>query len=134
MIRRAFFGVAALAIVGAWSGAAEAGSYLDRAGILLEQARKEGDLLKSRSNDKEVVLLVKSLSEARMKVGRKMIVPANVASVHPHLLLVLENYERAAQSADSNNFKKMNESIAVARDEEKTFRDLLKQLGYTLPK
>ena len=109
------------------------GSYLDRAALMLDEARREGDMLTPRTNDKEMVLVVKTLAEARAKVGRKMEVPAAVVRAAPHLLLVLENYERAAEAADEGNFKKFMEHLNTARDEEKIFRSLLGELGYTLP-
>ncbi len=112
---------------------ARAGSYLDRAALMLDEARREGDMLQPRTNDKEMILVVKTLAEARAKVGRKMEVPAAVVRAAPHLLLVLENYERAAQAADEGNFKKFMEHLNTARDEEKIFRSLLGELGYTLP-
>ena len=109
------------------------GSYLDRAALMLDEARREGDMLTPRTNDKEMVLVVKTLAEARAKVGRKMEVPAAVVRASPHLLLVLENYERAAEAADEGNFKKFMEHLTTARDEEKIFRSLLGELGYALP-
>jgi hypothetical protein len=110
-----------------------AGSYLDRAALLLDESRREGDMLQPRTNDKEMVLIVKALAEARARVGRKMEVPAAVAKAHPHLLLVLENCERAADAASEGNFKKFMEHLTTARDEERTFRALISELGYTLP-
>jgi hypothetical protein len=80
-----------------------------------------------------MVLVIKALAEARAKVGRKMEVPAVVARAHPHLLLVLENCERAADAASEGNFKKFMEHLMAARDEERTFRALIAELGYTLP-
>jgi hypothetical protein len=112
---------------------ARAGSYLDRAALMLDEARREGDMLQPRTNDKEMILVIKALAEARAKVGRKMDVPAAVAKPHPHLLLVLENYERAADAAAEGNFKKFMEHLMTARDEERTFRALIAELGYTLP-
>jgi hypothetical protein len=120
------------AIAGAASPA-WAGSYLDRAALMLDEARREGDLLQPRTQDKELVLVVKTLAEARAKVGRMMEVPAAVAKAHPHLLLVLENCERAADAASEGNFKKFMEHLLVARDEDRTFRSVLGELGYTLP-
>ena len=110
-----------------------AGSYLDRAALLLDEARKEGDMLQPRTFDKEMVLVVKTLTEARAKVAGKMEVPAAVAKAHPHLLLVLANYERAADAAGEGNFKKFMEHLNAARDEDKTFRSILAELRYTLP-
>lgn len=133
MIRRLFLAclfafVTMLAALPAW-----AGSYLDRAALLLDETRKEGDMLRPRTNDKELIALVKSLAEIRAKAGRKMEVPAAVAKAHPHLLLVLENAERAASAASDGNFKKFVEHLNTARDEERIFRSVLSDSGYALP-
>jgi hypothetical protein len=123
----------ALALVLALAPSAWAGSYLDRAALLLDEARREGDMLQPRTNDKEMVLVVKALAEARARIGRKMDVPAAVAKAHPHLLLVLENCERAADAASEGNFKKFMEHLLAARDEDRTFRAVIAELGYALP-
>jgi hypothetical protein len=132
MMRR-LFALFVLAFALVLAAPAWAGSYLDRAALLLDEARREGDMLQPRTNDKEMVLIIKALAEARAKVGRKMEVPAVVAKAHPHLLLVLENCERAADAASEGNFKKFMEHLMTARDEERTFRALIAELGYTLP-
>ena len=95
-----------------------AGSYLDRAALMLDEAHREGDVLLPRTFDKELILVLKFATEARAKVGRQMEVPASVAKAHPHLLLVLENYERAVDYASEGNFKKFVEHLNAARDEE----------------
>lgn len=133
MIRRLFALLAFLIAVFAIVPAAWAGSYLDRAALLLDESRREGDMLQPRTNDRELVLMVKTLAEARAKVGRKMEVPLPVGKAHPHLLLVLENFERAVSAAADGNFKKFMEHLSAARDEEKNFRAIIAELKYTLP-
>lgn len=116
-----------------FSTRAHAGSYLDRAALLLEQARKEGDMLGSRTKDTEFVSLVRALAEARSKAAKKMSVPPAVAKVHPHLLLCLESYDRAFLAAEQGNAKKSAEHLATAREEERIYKTLLGQAGFTLP-
>jgi hypothetical protein len=132
MIRRIFAALAVIAVL-AVAPAAWAGSYLDRAALLLDEARKEGDMLQPRTYDKELATVVKALAEARAKAGRKMEVPAAIAKAHPHLLLVFEHCERAADAALAGNFKKFMEHLNTAREEDRTFRALVGELGYTLP-
>jgi hypothetical protein len=133
MIRRVFLLLAVVLAGVGLSSHAYAGSYLDRAAIMLEEAHREGDVLLPRTFDKELILVLKAVTEARAKAGRKMEVPAAVAKAHPHLLLVLENYERAVDFAGEGNFKKFVEHLNTAREEELTFRAVLKELGYSLP-
>jgi hypothetical protein len=128
-----FLAIAAALFAVLLSPGAWAGSYLDRAALMLDEARREGDLLQPRTMDKELVLVVQALAEARVKVGRKMEVPAAVAKAHPHFLLVLENCERAAAAAGEGDFKRFMEHLNTARDEERIFKAVLSELGFALP-
>jgi hypothetical protein len=133
MIRRMLLTIGLALLVLSTAAPAWAGSYLDRAALLLDQARKEGDMLQPRTHDKELVAVVKALAEVRAKTGRKMEVPAAIGKAHPHFLLVLENCERAAEAAQQGNFKKFMEHLTTARNEDRTFRTIIAELGFTLP-
>ncbi|HEX3777676.1 MAG TPA: hypothetical protein VHV51_24575 [Polyangiaceae bacterium] len=129
--RRAFLGLLA---AGALFGSnAFAGTYLNSAALLLAQANSEADFLRARVNDKELAELVHRLAEGRLDAAKNMLVPKEVVQAHPHLLLVLENYERAADSATRGEAEKFLVYQQRARDEDRTFRGVLKQFGYTLP-
>jgi hypothetical protein len=134
MNRRRFLGVLAALACASSGAAAFAGSYLDRAALLLDEGRRGVELAKTHTTDRETLLVVKALTEARLKAARKMNVPAAVQSAHPHLMLVLENQDRALDAALAGNHKKLAECLVTASDEERTFRSLIKQLGYSLPK
>ena len=129
--RRAWFGVLAallLATASAW-----AGTYLNSASLLLAQASSEGDYLRARINDKELAELIHRLADARLEAAKNILVPKEVVQAHPHLLLVLENYERAADAATRGEGEKFLVYQQHARDEDRTFRGVLKQFGYSLP-
>jgi len=117
----------------AWASEAFAGSYLDRAALLVHHARKEADFLRDRLSDKDLAELVHDQAVARLSSARHTQVPAQVVEAHPHLLILLEHYERATYFAtkgdNANFFKKQLE----AREEERIFRGVLKQLGWSLP-
>lgn len=122
----------ALTLIG-YAAPARAGSYLDRAALMLDEARREGDLLQPRVGDKELVLVIETLTQARVHAAQKMEVPAAIAKAHPHLLLVLVNYQSAAEAAADGDYKKFAEHLFAARDEDRTFRELVREAGYTLP-
>jgi ribonuclease D len=134
MRRRDFLGAAAAAAVALATRGALGGSYLDRAALMLEESKKEIEVVKTRTSDKELLLVVKAMTEARLKVARKMNVPAKVVDAHPHLMLVFENHDRAIDALTAGNMKKYAECLINAADEERTFRNLLKDAGYSLPK
>jgi hypothetical protein len=133
MLRRVFLAFAfALPLLLA-SASAWAGSYLNRAAILLEASRAERDMALPNYNDKELIRLVQEIAEARTRSARATQVPKAVASAHPHLMLVLENCERAYSAALDGQHDKFVDHILRARAEDKTYRALLSKLGYSLP-
>lgn len=110
-----------------------AGSYLNRAALLLHQASVDADYLRSRITDRELAHVVHKVAVARLDAAGTMGVPKEVAQAHPHLLLVLENYERAADAASQGKTQRFVIYQQRARDEERTLRGVLKQLGWSLP-
>lgn len=110
-----------------------AGTYLNCAALLLSQASREDDFLRARINDKELAELIHKLADARLGAAKSMLVPKEVVQAHPHLLLVLENYERAADAATRGEAEKFLVYEQRARDEDRTFRGVLRQYGYALP-
>lgn len=121
-----------LAVVGL-PRAAWAGSYLNRAALLVSQAAADADYLRVRVTDRELARVIHKLALARLEAAGAMEVPKEVAIAHPHLLLVLENYERAADSAREGQTQRFVIYQLRARDEERTLRGVLKQLGWSLP-
>jgi hypothetical protein len=132
MTRRALF-VASLAFVLTTSGLAHAGSYLDRAALLLDGSRRDAQSLRARLTDKEVARVVQMVADARSRAASKMDVPSVVAKAHPHLLLSLQHVEQAAQAALDGNFKGAVELLDAAKREESVFRAALKEAGHALP-
>ncbi len=129
------FGLVALSAAACllFSTSASAGSYLDRAALLVTQAMQEAAYLRRKLYDRELARLTHRLARARLEAGRQMLVPPEVVQAHPHLLLMLENCERAAEAAVAREAREFLKHLRAARDEEELFRVVLKQLGWTLP-
>src|SRR5690606_29640918 len=102
--------------------------------LLLDTSRAERDMVMPRTHDEELVRVVHAVAQARARVARSMHVPKQVVGAHPHLLLVLENSERAYAAALDDNHSKFLEHIFRARTEDQVFRTLVEKLGYTLPR
>lgn len=124
-------GLAGVATIGA---TASAGSYLDRAALLIDEAARASEYLRKHLYDVESARVVHKLSEVRLEVARQMLVPEEVIPAHPHLLLVLEQHERAAHAAVQRVAKDFLRYSSRARDEEELFRRVLKSLGWELPR
>lgn len=115
------------------TSAAEAGSYLNRAALLVLQASRESEYLRGRVNDKDLAEVVHRVATARLQIASRMNVPKEVVMAHPHLLLTLENYERSAEAAVEAKNDRFLIYQQRARDEENVLRGVLKQLGWSLP-
>jgi hypothetical protein len=131
--RRALLGWAGGAALWLWSGRALAGSYLDRAALLVAQANRDTEFLRRRLSDRELARLIHELCEARTKSAASMLVPKEVAQAHPHLLLLLEHHERGADAAVAGKAERFLVERAKAIEEEQIFRSVLRQLGWSLP-
>jgi hypothetical protein len=112
---------------------AHAGSYLNRAAMLITQASRESEFLRGRVMDKDLADLVHRVAVARLEAASRMNVPKDVVMAHPHLLLALENYERSAEAAVEGQNERFLIYQQRARDEEVILRGVLKQLGWLLP-
>lgn len=112
---------------------AEAGSYLNRAAMLVAQGARESEFLRGRVGDKDLAELVHAVAAARLDAASRMNVPKEVVQAHPHLLLTLENYERSADAAVEGHNERFLIYQQRARDEEVILRGVLKQLGFALP-
>ncbi len=123
-------GVAGIALV---VRPAFSGSYLTRAAVLLAAGETEARALRKRLHDKALAEMTHRLALERVAAAREMPVPEEVVRAHPHLLLVLEAYERAADAAVRGAHEAFLLSLQRARQERGTFDSVLKQLGWKLP-
>jgi hypothetical protein len=115
------------------AGPALAGSYLDRAALLIAQGKREIEYLHRRFADKELARVISEMAAARLESAARMLVPAEVAQAHPHLLLILEHHRQAAEAASKREVERFLVYRQRALDEEHIFRGVLKQLGWKLP-
>jgi len=132
MIRRSVWLLIPLVML-TWALPARAGAYLATAAILLDETRRSDDWMNTHYGDMQLADILHQLSEARVKSGRKILVPKEADRAHPHLLLALEASERAMAAALEGEAKHFLHLLAQARDEERMFRALLGQQNITLP-
>lgn len=133
MKRRALLAALLAAPVGLLTSEARAGSYLDRAALLLASSRKDAEALRAKMTDKELARVVQLVADARQTAASKMDVPEVVAKAHPHLLLALSKVEQAARAALDGSFTSVLEHLESTKREETIFRSVLKELGHPLP-
>jgi hypothetical protein len=107
-------------------------NYLDSSLLLVTEATREGEFLRRRLYDRKLSELVRRIAEGRLAAAQSLFVPQEVALAHPHLLLMLEHYERAAAAAAAGDVPRSVHLLRDAEDEEQLFRGILRQLGFPL--
>lgn len=112
---------------------AVAGTYLDRAALLLADCKRTNEWVLGHLSDRELAAVARDVAEARVRAARGMSVPKEVAGVHPHLLLALENGERACAAAADGDTDRFMHHLRISRDEDGIFRSLLAQQKLQLP-
>jgi hypothetical protein len=132
-LSRRILGLCAVALSLSVALPAWAGTYLNRAVVLLMGALREASYLRARVSDRELAGVIHKLAQARLAAAAAMTVPKEVAQAHPHLLLVLESYEQALEAATRSDLERFATYYQRAQDEERTFRAVLKSLGWVLP-
>ena len=131
-MKRMVWILAALAIF-TFTLPARAGTYLASAALLLDETRRSDEWMQWHYGDVKLADLLHELSEARVKCGRKLLVPKEADRAHPHLLLALEASERAMAAALEGEAKHFLKLVDQALDEERMFRAILSQQNQTLP-
>ncbi|HSU40711.1 MAG TPA: hypothetical protein VLJ38_14125 [Polyangiaceae bacterium] len=133
LTRRKLLRTLSAAAAALWTGVAWAGTYLNRAAVLLAGGAREANYLRARVADRELAVIVHRLAQARLAAAQEMTVPKEVVLAHPHLLLVLESYEQASEAATRGDAERFITYYQRALDEERTFRAVLKSFGWVLP-
>lgn len=112
---------------------AYASTYLDTAALLLDQSRRSVEWVERRLSDRQLAKAAHLLAEARVKAGQEIEVPKEADRAHPHLLLALETAERAFFAAKEGDTKRFLRLRRLAREEERTYRELLQQAKQSMP-
>jgi hypothetical protein len=110
-----------------------AGPYLNTAAMLIRESLDSADWVRINLGDATLTKTAHSLAEARLQAARGIEVPKEVEKVHPHLMLALENMERAMQAAIDLQPGPFLQYLDTARGEIRTYKSLLQQIRLTLP-
>ncbi|MDB4986249.1 MAG: uncharacterized protein JWN04_1427 [Myxococcaceae bacterium] len=107
--------------------------YLTELGLLVDGARRLISFSESNIDDRELIKFAWPLAERYVEIASHMLPPPKISVVHPHLLLVVENLERALDSAAGADLAAYQKRIRIARDELANLEAVLKQLKVRLP-
>jgi hypothetical protein len=130
--RRRLLALVPLAALLVGAKTTQADDYIEGAALLVSEAAREGAFLRGRVHERKLCELVRRIAEGRLAAAQAMFVPQEVAMAHPHLLLMLEHYERAAAAGVAGDSKRALALLGDADGEVELFRGILRQLGFPL--
>ncbi len=122
-----------LAAMVLFSTSAVAGPYLNTSAMLLHENAFASRWVRANLGDKQLAANAHKMAQARVDVASKMNVPPEVREAHPHLLLTLAAMERAMEAAAQGQVSNFIRQMQSSTGEAKTFKAVLKSLGFALP-
>jgi len=107
--------------------------YLAELALVLDGARRLLSYCDHHGGAPELVRFAHPLSERYVEMATRMLPSAKLAVAHPHLLLVVENLERALDAAGASDRTSFQKRMRIAREELANLEAVLKQLKQRLP-
>jgi hypothetical protein len=107
--------------------------YLAELSMVLEGARRLLLWAETYPADSDFARFAYPLSERYVDMAGHMTPPGKLAVVHPHLLLVVENVERAMAAAAAGDQPAFRQRTRTVREELASLDGVLKQLKLRLP-
>ena len=84
-------------------------------------------------NDPEFAKFAHPMADKYVEMASRLTPPARLAVAHPHMLLVVENVERALDAAASGELAAFRQRTRTVREELATLDGVLKQIKVRLP-
>lgn len=107
--------------------------YLAELSLVVDGTRRLLTYCDHHATTPELVRFAHPLSERYVEMATRMLPSAKLAVAHPHLLLVVENLERALDAAAASDKGGYQKRMRIAREELSNLEAVLKQLRQRLP-
>lgn len=107
--------------------------YLSELSLVVEGSRRLIAFAEQNLDERELTRFAHPLAERYVELAGHMLPSSKVVVAHPHLILVVENLERALDAAAAGDAVTYQKRIRIARDELANLEAVLKQLKLRLP-
>ncbi len=107
--------------------------YLTQLSFVLEGARRVLLFGEAHASEPEMARFLYPLSAQYVELASKMTPGERLQLVHPHLLIVVENVERAVNAAAHQHLQAFRQHVRTIREELATLEAVLKHLKVRLP-
>jgi hypothetical protein len=108
-------------------------TYMVQLALTLEGARRLMLWVETHPNDPDFARFAYPLAERYVEMAGHMTPSKKLTAAHPHLLLVVENVERALEAAGQGDLAVFRQRMRTVREELSILDNVLKQLKLKLP-
>jgi hypothetical protein len=107
--------------------------YLAELAMLIEGARRLLLWTETYIGEPEFARFAHPMAEGYVDMAGRLVPPEKLINAHPHLLMVVENVERALDAAAAGDTPAFRQRARIVREELLTLDSVLKQLKLRLP-
>ncbi len=107
--------------------------YVAELAMVLEGARRILLWTETYVGEPEFARFSHPLAERYVELAGRMVPPKRLVVAHPHLLLIVENVERALDAAATGDLASFRQRARIVREELVTLDSVLRQLKVRLP-
>lgn len=107
--------------------------YLAELALTLEGARRVMLWVETHPGDPDFARFAYPLAERYVEMAGHLTPSTRLVAAHPHLLLVVENVERAVEAASLGELNVFRQRARTVREELSILDNVLKQLKFKLP-
>ena len=107
--------------------------YMSQLSLVLDGARRLFSFCEHHAGTPELAKFGYPLAERYVEMATRMLPSPKLAVAHPHLLLVVENLERALDAATTGDTTGYQKRMRIAREEVANLEAVLKQLKQRPP-
>lgn len=102
--------------------------YMTELALVIDGARRLVSYCDAHADERELAKFARPLAERYVELANRMLPSAKLVVAHPHMLLVVENLERALDAAAAGDGHAYQKRLRIARDELANLEAVLKQL------
>jgi hypothetical protein len=103
-------------------------TYMSQMSLVIDGARRLITFCEQHAEDKDLARFARPLAERYVELANRMLPSSRLAVAHPHMLLVVENIDRALDSSAAGDAATYQKRLRIARDELANLEAVLKQL------
>lgn len=107
--------------------------YVNRYVLLIDWVNRAESWVTGHFEDSGLCRYAHSIAERHVELTRRMTPPQEFISIHPHVLLVMENAERMFDYAAEGNRQAFRRHRRIVHEELRVISELLQAEGHFMP-